>query len=180
VIAAHELAEPFFVDSVRLSDDQRAWFRARGISDEAQEADPPIRFASVVFAEPFFDFATEDQGDATPAFVLIVRDSAGVSDIAAFDAQGRRFATWLGRAAMLGEQNVLGWRVGEPLLVCQDVWEWLRADRDGVVILDWPAAASRLEGHSLATETVEFGQILDKRLTRPPPPIFIKTGRAAA
>jgi hypothetical protein len=179
LIAAHDVAEEFFLNSIGLSDDQRAWFRARGVSDEAQQADPPIRCATVVFAEPFFDFATDDQGDATPAFVVICRDSAGVSDIAAFDAEGR-FATWLGRAAMLGEQNVLGRRLGEPLLVCQDVWAWLRADRDGVVILDWPAAASRLEGHALATETVEFGQILDKRLTRPPPPTFIKTGRAAA
>jgi hypothetical protein len=56
---------------------------------------------------------------------------------------------------------ILPARLCQPLLVCGDVWEWLRADRDGVVILDWAAAGRCLEGLSLVVETVEFGQFLE-------------------
>jgi hypothetical protein len=32
---------------------------------------------------------------------------------------------------------------------------------------------------SLVAETVEFGQFIEARLTRPPPPIFVKNRMAA-
>ena len=56
---AHEIAEEFFVNSRRLDDEQRAWLRARGVSDAAVETNPytksgPLRFASVVFGEQYF------------------------------------------------------------------------------------------------------------------------------
>jgi hypothetical protein len=184
LIAAPEIAEEFFSQSRRLDDAQRAWFLAHGISASAIETDlycssGPLRFASVVFSERYFDFAVEGNASAVPAFIVIARDELGVTDdMVAFDGQGR-LATGLGRARLLGEQMILAPRLGEPLRVFEDVWAWLRADRDGVVILDWRVAARRLEDVSLCADRVEFGQILRERLARPAPPIFVNI-RAAA
>jgi hypothetical protein len=185
VIAAHEVAEEFFKNSRRLDEAQRAWLLARGISASAMETDPccssgPLRFASVVFGEQYFDFAVDGDASAVPAFIVIARDEFGVTnDMVAFDGQGR-FATGLGRARLLGAQMIFAPRLGEPLRVLEDVWGWLRADRDGVVIIDWRVAARRLEDMSLCADSVEFGQILREQLTRPAPQIFIKTRQAAA
>ena len=46
MIAAHEIAEEFFVNSRRLGDEQRAWLLARGVSDTAIESDPYTEFGS--------------------------------------------------------------------------------------------------------------------------------------
>jgi hypothetical protein len=174
----HEIAEAFFANSRSLDAGERAWLGARGISDTAIESDPycasgPVRRATVVFGQ-YFNFVTEDEGDAAPAFVVICRGWDGVTaDIAAFDET--RFALWLGQAPVLGEQLVLAWRLGEPLRVFEDVWAWLRGDRDGVVPVDWRRTASLLENTPLAVDAVAFGQLLRERLTRPPPPIFVKS-----
>jgi hypothetical protein len=179
MIAAHEVAEEFFSNSRRLDDTQHAWLLARGISASAMEADPycssgPLRFASVVFGEQYFDFAIDGDASAVPAFIVIARDEFGVTDdLVAFDGQGQ-LAPGLGRARLLGEQTIRAPRLGEPLRVFEDVWGWLRGNRDGVVILDWRVAARRLEDVSLCADSVEFGQILRERLTRPAPPIFVK------
>ena len=177
-LAPHEIAEAFFAHSRRLDDAERAFFVERGISAPALDADPycesgPVRSARVVFAEPFFDFSSEDDCDAAQAFVVIARGWDGVTaDIAAFD--DNRLALWLGRPAVIGEQHVLGWRLGEPLRVFEDVWLWLRGERDGVVPIDWKRTASLLEGVTLGVDSVPFGQVLRERLTRPAPPIFVR------
>jgi hypothetical protein len=94
LIAAHEIAEEFFSNSRRLDDAQRGWLRARGISASAIETDPfcssgPLRFASVVFGEQYFDFVTDDCASAVPAFIVIARDQFGVTDdLVAFEAEG--------------------------------------------------------------------------------------------
>ena len=62
-----------------------------------------------------------------------------------------------------------------------DVWAWLRANRDGVVILSTgELSARRLEEVSLCVDSIEFGQILRERLARPARPIFVKTKTRAA
>jgi hypothetical protein len=185
LIAAHEIAEEFFGNSRRLDDTQRAWLLARGISASAMEADPycasgPLRVASIVFTEQYFDVAVDGDASAVPAFIVIARAEFGVTnDLVGFDCRGR-LASWLRRAPLLGEQMIFAPRLGEPLRVFEDVWRWLRADRDGVVILDWRVAARRLEDVSLCVDSVEFGQILRERLTRPAPQIFVKTRQVAA
>ena len=181
---ACEVAEQFFTNSIRLNDAQRAWLLARGISDSAVETDPytesgPLRFASVVFGEQYFDFATTGNASAVSAFVLICRDWDGATtDIAAFNKD--RLALWLRRAPSIGEQLVLGPRLGEPLQVFDSIWAWLRGGRDGILPVDWKRTARLLEDVSICVNSVEFGQVLSERLARPAPPIFVKTKTRAA
>jgi hypothetical protein len=184
LIAAHEIAEEFFSNSRRLDNAQRAWVLAHGVSASAIEADPycssgPLRFASVVFGEQYFDFVTDDCASAVPAFIVIARDQFGVTDdLVAFDGRGR-LSPALGRARLLGEQMILAPRLGEPLRVFEDVWAWLRGNRDGVVILDWESAARRLGNVPLAVDDIEFGQILRTQLARPAPSIFVRIREVA-
>jgi hypothetical protein len=184
LIAAHEIAEEFFSNSRRLDDAQRAWIMAHGVSGSAIETDPycssgPLRFARVVFCGQYFDFAVDGGAPAAPALVVIARDQFGVTDdLVAFDGRGR-LALALGRARLLGQQMIFAPRLGEPLRVFEDVWAWLRGNRDGIVILDWENAARRLENVPLAVDGIEFGQILRARLARPAPSIFVKIREAA-
>jgi hypothetical protein len=173
LIAAHEIAEEFFSNSRRLDNAQRAWVLAHGVSASAIEADPycssgPLRFASVVFGEQYFDFVTDDCASAVPAFIVIARDQFGVTDdLVAFDGRGR-LSPALGRARLLGEQMILAPRLGEPLRVFE-----------GVVILDWESAARRLGNVPLAVDDIEFGQILRTQLARPAPSIFVRIREVA-
>ncbi len=52
-------------------------------------------------------------------------------------------ASWLGQIGLLGEENLDGARLGEPLVVHPDPLAWLRCGRDGVVVVD-PARAGPL------------------------------------
>jgi hypothetical protein len=155
------------------------------VSEAAIDRDPrresaPIRAAHVIFSAGYFDFA-EDASEAVSVFVACARDWRGnASDIVAFDLDGRFAAAWLGREALLGAHHVLAPRFDEPLRVFPDVWAWLRSDRDGVVILDWRRAPALLDGVTIAVDSVEFGQVLRQRLTRPAPPIVVRSSAEAA
>jgi hypothetical protein len=184
VIAAHEVAKEFFCNSRRLDDTERACLLAQGISASAIEGDPncasgPLRFASVAFGEQYFDFAVEADPSAFPAFIVIARNQFGVTDDMWPSTAKGGLLQGLGARGCYGEQMIFTPRLGEALRVFEDVWAWLRADRDGVVILDWRVAARRLENVSLCVDSLEFGQIVRDRLTRQAPQIFVKTRQAA-
>jgi hypothetical protein len=53
-------------------------------------------------------------------------------------------------------------------------------DRDGVVIVDWRRAPALLEGVTIGVDDLEFGRVLRRRLTRPPPPIVVRCSAEAA
>jgi hypothetical protein len=132
---------------------------------EAGDKHAGYMVASVCFGPTTFDFP-EDIRDASgqrQAAIFIEPD-----DIVAWDARTGQLASWLGRAAMLGEEKILGWRGDAPLHVYETIPDWLRSHRDGIVILDWRIAAERLAGVTLAASTVEGGLLLKDRLTRAP------------
>ncbi|MGO9770415.1 MAG: hypothetical protein ACLPSW_12835 [Roseiarcus sp.] len=139
-------------------------FLAREIPPVALDIDPgrpaaPVRAARVVFAERYFDFAAEHDEDARPALCVIARDEFGVvDDLVAFDARGH-IGRWLGRAVLLGEQMRFFPRVESPALrVFVDPWEWLRAERRGVVILDRGRARWRL-GENISDD--DLGSLME-------------------
>ena len=89
--------------------------------------------AKVVFHHVRFDI---DAGGVA-AILILARDATGdVADLVAWRPRDEQIATLLGRAAMLGEEQLFD-PVGDlPVAVCRTPLEWLQADRRGVVILD--------------------------------------------
>ena len=76
--------------------------------------------------------------DVRAALVTLAFDRDGrAADIVAWRTGPEPFAaSWLGRAGLLGEENLDGCRMGEPLMVHPDPMAWLRSGREGVVVVD--------------------------------------------
>jgi len=76
--------------------------------------------------------------DVRAALVTLAFDRDGrAADIVAWRTGPQPFAaSWIGRAGLLGEETLDGCRMGEPLTVHADVMAWLRAGREGVVVID--------------------------------------------
>jgi hypothetical protein len=178
-----EVGYAFMTESLALNGEQQSKLRRLGISDAAIDRDPgyesaPIRTARVVSSGRCFDFASEPEG--TSAYVTVARDWRGdSSDIVAFNQAGR-VAPWIGREALLGAHHVLSPRFEEPLRVFSNIWDWLRSDRDGVVILDWRRAAGLLEGVTLVVADAAFAGALRRQLTRAAPPILVRVSEKVA
>ena len=136
---------------------------------------------TVIFANSGrFEFARicADQRGARVAVVFAVRDAADeVVDLAALDLTSGALATWLGRAAMLGEDYVLYPRFG-PLQVYETAVEWL-CDARGVFIINAKRAAPALELHTLAVTDRRAGRALRTALTPSPPPLRIVVRKGA-
>jgi hypothetical protein len=130
-----------------------------------------------------FEFARNmrDQAGHCVAVIIPTRDLSGdLIDLAAWHLDTGRLALWRGRAPMLGGENVLRTRPGleVPLTVHESVLAWLRADREGVVIIDHRRAADLLDMFTLAVATAAHGEQLRQKLTRPAPPIVIRRAPA--
>jgi len=72
------------------------------------------------------------------ALVALAFDRDGhTADIVAWRTGSEPFvASWLGQIGLLGEENLDGARLGEPLVVHPDPMAWLRSGREGVVVVD--------------------------------------------
>ena len=101
---------------------------------------------------------------------------ARIVDIAAFDPDSCKVAIWRAAAPMLGAENI--WRsrplLEEPLTVHKTALAFLRADREGVHILNHRRAADWLDGFTLCAEDEEHGHKLRRALTRQAPPIVVR------
>jgi len=161
-----------------------SWRRLRALGVDFEAA--PWGYFDRLFVEPVvvdnagrFEFARgcADQRMARLAAVFAARDMDGEPiDLAALDLDSGALATWRGRAALLGEDNLLQPRLGEPLRVHRSATEWLAAGRDGIFIINWSIAADQLGAlrQALTVDDIAFGQLLRERLTRPAPAIFVE------
>ena len=142
-----------------------------------------LHVESVVFLpDGLFVFSRHlrDQSRAVRAIIFACRDEMGeVRDLAAWGPDTNQVGLWQGYVAMLGQDQILAPRLN-PLKVHANVRDWLAADRNGIVILDWPRAADRLDGMTLAVSAIEFGQRVRERLTREPPPVVVERKAEAA
>jgi hypothetical protein len=131
-----------------------------------------------------FDFA-RDVRDATGAVVALIvpayDDTGGLDDLVALDLDRDFLATRLGRVSMLGQNNLHGWRLGEPLIIHETPLEWLQAGREGVFVID-PQRASPLLRlvEPLGVKRPEFGRQLQAALTIRAPRIVVAAQRRAA
>lgn len=119
-----------------------------------------------------------DQRGATRAFLFGVRDELGEPvDIAAWRREEPLARLWRGEVAMLGAERLFAPRL-QPLFVFPTTLDWLRASREGIVLLDDVNAAPLLDGVTLAAPGLAFARQLRARLaphTRRPPRIMIPT-----
>jgi len=86
-----------------------------------------------------FEFARYvDHEMVRGALVALAFDRDGhAADIVAWRTGSEPFvASWLGQIGLLGEENLDGARLGEPLVVHPDPMAWLRSGREGVVVVD--------------------------------------------
>jgi hypothetical protein len=135
-----------------------SWYSLLWALDVRSAAD--LHFDAVVpLPSGRFDFA-RDVRDATSAVVALIvpahDDTGELDDLVALDLERDFLGTWLGQASMLGQHNLYGWRVGEPLVAHETALDWLRADRQGVFVINPqrpPQGAGRHRARLLARES---------------------------
>jgi hypothetical protein len=131
-----------------------------------------------------FEFAryARDASEAVAAIVFAAPDELGqLIDLAAWEPETGRLALWLGRVSMLGQDNLYGWRVGDPLTVPETPLEWLQAGREGVCVIDPQRASPLLRMvEPLGVKRPAFGRQLQATLTIRAPRIVVAAQRRAA
>ncbi|MGJ0508414.1 MAG: hypothetical protein ACR652_15085 [Methylocystis sp.] len=124
----------------------------------------------VFFPGARFELAKFVPGNpSTPAAIIPARDEfADVVDIAAWGLERGELALWRGAVPALGLENVARPQIDGPLIAHESVLSWLRADREGVFIIDAARAARWLDGVTLGVMDHEFGRRLREELTVTP------------
>lgn len=107
-----------------------------------------------------------DQRGAVAGFLIAARNVDGeLVDIVAWHPETNRVATLVGAIGTLGLASTIAFRI-DPPPVHETIAEWLHADRDGVFIVDDRAAASELDGVTVAVRDIEAATRLRSRLAR--------------
>jgi hypothetical protein len=137
-----------------------------------------LLMADVIFlGDGHFDFARDcpEARDVRAVCTFLVRDAAGdVADIVAWSSKFRCLASWLGRAALLGEEQLWWPRLGDPLIVHADPLSWLQASRRGVVVVNPVQAAPLLrEAGTLGVAKDQHGRKLRALVRQPPVRILV-------
>jgi hypothetical protein len=130
-----------------------------------------------------FEFARyKKTDDTTTACTFLVRDQfVEPLDIVAWQATSGRVATWLGRASMMGEDQLFAARPVEGLQVHETPLDWFRQHRAGVVVIDKIRAASKLrDAAPLLASSFEYGKKLQEMLRITPPQILVPSTTAIA
>lgn len=158
-----------------------ALVRVHGLDHLARPESAPMRRASVIFDGANFDFPDEAQGsDMAPAaaIVIVCYEHGTPVDLLAIRLAPFAAASWLGRVAILGEDDIAG---QARVRVFRTPIDWLRGGCDGVVILNTGVARDRLAGKEVVAQDVEHGRWLKNALSFPPPRILVSgaTGGAA-
>jgi hypothetical protein len=141
------------------------WLFEQGVPDTAMLEPTPIRAANAAFLDGnTFDF---DSGGGR-TFIFKVLDS---DDLIAWDPKRNALATWRGAAFALGQDaiwNPASYFMDSALRVHRTPLDWLKADRDGICIVQpkWTYALLR-HARTLAFADPVFAQQV-KRWLRPP------------
>jgi hypothetical protein len=158
------------------------WFIANGVNALSLVKTPwdeydVVNIDDVVWhTQNAFEFARYSKAKkADSACTFLVRDSLGFPlDIVAWQATTGRIATWLGRASMIGEDQIFAPRLTEGLPVFETPLGWFQEGRVGVVVIDKARAAPRLRDASpLLASSFEHGKKLNAMLRLPPPRILV-------
>jgi hypothetical protein len=136
-----------------------------------------VRLDDVVFLpRDGFEFARyKVDYPAETALTFVCWDVLGEAlDICACQPTTGKIATWFGRAALLGEDNLNVPQLEGGLHVHPDLLSWFRAKRSGVVIVDRQRAAPMLrDAGTLLASSAEHGRKLQELLRVPPARILV-------
>ena len=125
-----------------------------------------------------FSFAAKATLMRQRAFLIAVKDEDGrFLDIAAWQPAKSWVGLWLGRAWALGQARVHAPRLGEEgaLPVWRSPLNWLRAGREGIVLIRPGAAAYFLDDAGpLLAEDMAHASELRRLLTRTGPRILVR------
>jgi hypothetical protein len=129
-----------------------------------------------------FEFSRYKLGaPAKQALTFVCWDAFEPQDICAWELATGRIGTWMGRAALLGEDNLYAPQLDGGLHVHPSVLDWFRAKRSGVVILDPRRAARKLcDAGTLIAASIEHARKLQKDLRIPTPRILVPQPKVAA
>jgi hypothetical protein len=160
--------------------DALAWLRAQGVHPDALALPTLPCAASIVFCDlSLYEFADEaSEEPTTKALIFLERNGFGEPvDLVAWTLKPRpRLASWLG-SSVLGADSLDGvWRPAErqALPVWRSPLSWLRAHRDGVVIVNGAAAAVALSAAGGPFMAEDFDHAAElRRLLRPPEPSIL-------
>jgi hypothetical protein len=101
---------------------------------------------------------------------MIVEADGGAIDIAAWQPKSGRIGLWLKRAFALGEEQIWPRFEGDPLHVWRTPMKWLKAGRQGLVIVRREATFYALGNlPDIVAEDVKHGDELETLLTPPKP-----------
>ncbi len=123
-----------------LAEDQMGWLLRSGVSVETIGDAMPLRVACGVVAR---DGRFDDRVDGQNFIVFPEQE-----DVVFWQPRSGELASWNGRAFALNEGAVTNpetYSFDCNLNVWPDPLMWLRAKRDGCVVLDWARAWSRLQ-----------------------------------
>jgi hypothetical protein len=177
ILAEHALGES-------LTTDVLAALIRKGVNVTAihrrvqQGALDGLRLDRVIYVDDrHFEFPQHHSGDDAGAMTFICRDHLGDPiDIAAWSPHVPILASWLGRAALLGEQNLFTPRMSDGLRVYPTPLEWLQHACCGVVVIEPTKAAPLLRrAEPLQAASIEHGRELRRMLEVRRPRIFVPT-----
>jgi hypothetical protein len=162
-----------------------SWFLAKGVSPAALIYPETLRRTrvSVHCDDPFFDFVEDDGEDEEDAIIFLARDDEGFpSDLVAWTCGSRRLSTHWGAVSVLGADDIVAPRVTPEgaLVVHRTPLGWLRAGREGVVVVEARRAAQLLRDFGpLAGEDEAHGCELRELFRRQEPRIYVPERRLA-
>jgi hypothetical protein len=148
------------------------WFRRRGVPITALGLPLAVMTHAVWFDRCRFEFeACRPSGEPQRAIVFPALNEFGdLADLVAWHPKSNALATWLGRVVVLGEEQIFGPRLGEPLVVHPSPLEWLKASREGVVVVDPMRARPILQfaGPLMVADAAERRRLQEMLTIRPP------------
>ncbi|MDX1070460.1 hypothetical protein GOL32_18080 [Sinorhizobium medicae] len=159
----------------RLTQNHLDWLCAQGVSLSALRGPPMILLAHGVRAADgcFEHDAYGQQWLAFPEH----------DDVIYWQPRSGEFATWNNRRFALGEDAIHAaatYSFGHCLNILESPLEWLRASRDGIVIVDWDQAFDRLRDVQRIAVVESLLSKLEHHLQPPRlPEIFVLPRREA-
>jgi hypothetical protein len=166
------------------TDDQLCWLLGQGVEEAAMGRPWIIRGGMVQFDDDTFEFVST----GVQAIIFRADDRGETVDLVAWDCRTGRLGSWRSSAFCLGDLdqifNPATYFMGGALRLHRSPLEWLRADRDGIVIVQPQLAYACLRNACrLSFTDVAHAQQVERWLEPPKPSVELLVevhGSAAA